>query len=226
MTDSSAALPLRADTDLTFTYDDRHWRVRGLEKQLSCERLKVNLMVARRQLVHVDTLDLYAARMRRTFIKEMGRAALKHKILAVAEEEGVAEAGYALKLLQSEGRLAIATAGKESDTGRQRTQHYEVEGPVAMLLTTTAEQPDAELANRCLVLSVNEDADHGGHSPAAAGGLHAPDHRGRLPSGAHAAPACATTAGATGGGDSLGGAVELPHRPDADAALATPRTWR
>ena len=74
----------------------------------------------------------------------------------MAEEEGVAEATYALKLLQSEGRLRIATVGKDSGTGRQQTQHYEVEGPVAMLLTTTAEQPDAELANRCLTLSVNE----------------------------------------------------------------------
>lgn len=280
---------------LTFTYDDRHWRVRGLDKQLSCERLRVNLTVERRELVHVDTLDLYAARMRRMFIKEaaaelyveeatikqdlgrvflelerrqealireqlapqtpeapemsdaerhealeflrdprlleqtladydacglvgeetnklicylacvsrqlprplsvliqsssgagktslveatlafmppetqlrlsaltgqslyyMGRTQLKHKILALAEEEGVAEASYALKLLQSEGRLTIASAGKDGDTGRQQTQHYEVEGPVAMLLTTTAEEPDAELVNRCLRLSVNE----------------------------------------------------------------------
>ena len=86
----------------------------------------------------------------------MGRTELQHKILAVAEEEGVSEAAYALKLLQSDARLAIASAGKDSDTGRQQTQHYEVEGPVAMLLTTTAEEPDAELANRCLVLSVNE----------------------------------------------------------------------
>ncbi len=38
---------------LTFTWDDRHWRVRGLDKQLSCERMKVNLMVTRRELVHV-----------------------------------------------------------------------------------------------------------------------------------------------------------------------------
>ena len=86
----------------------------------------------------------------------MGRTELKHKILAVAEEEGVAEAAYALKLLQSEGRLTIASAGKDGDTGRQQTQHYEVEGPVAMLLTTTVEEPDAELVNRCLRLSVNE----------------------------------------------------------------------
>ena len=26
------------DEQLTYTFDDRHWRVRGLEKQLSCER--------------------------------------------------------------------------------------------------------------------------------------------------------------------------------------------
>lgn len=290
--------PTENDAQLTYTYDDRHWRVRGLEKQLSCERLKVNLLVERRALVHVDTLDLYAARARRAFLQEaaaelfveeatlkqdfghvfldlelrqnalirervarhrqpeppvmteheraaalellqdpqllariaadyvacglvgeetnklvcylagvsrllprplsvliqsssaagktalleatlalmppeaqlrwsaltsqslyyLGRDELKHKILAVAEEEGVSEASYALKLLQSEGRLALAVATKESDTGRGRTEHYEVEGPVALLLTTTRDDPDSELANRCLVLSVNEDA--------------------------------------------------------------------
>ena len=42
----------------------------GLEKQLSCERLRVNLLVARRELVHVDTLDLYVARQRHTFLKQ------------------------------------------------------------------------------------------------------------------------------------------------------------
>ena len=53
--------PTAPHEQLSFTYDDRHWRVRGLEKQLSCERLKVQLLVERRELVHVDTLDLYAA---------------------------------------------------------------------------------------------------------------------------------------------------------------------
>ena len=86
----------------------------------------------------------------------MGRTELRQKILAVAEEEGVTEAAYALKLLQSDGRLTIATAEKQGDTGRQRTREYTVEGPVAMLLTTTADTPDAELAGRCLVLHVSE----------------------------------------------------------------------
>lgn len=69
---SEPALPLRAEDaeSLTFTFDDRHWRVRGLDKQLSCERMKVNLMVCRRELSHLDTLDLYASRLRKMFVRE------------------------------------------------------------------------------------------------------------------------------------------------------------
>ena len=296
---TSASPATEHASQLTYTFDDRHWRVRGLEKQLSCERLKVNLLVSRRELVHIDTLDLYAARLRRAFLEEaaaelyveettlkqdlghvlldlelrqdtlirqrvarqaepdpvlteaertaalellqepqliariladyaacglvgeetnklvcylacvsrllpqplsvliqsssasgktslleatlaflpaaaqrrwsaltsqslyyLGREELRHKVLAVAEEEGVSQASYALKLLQSEGRLSLAVATKTRDTGRSQTECYEVEGPVALLLTTTRDEPDPELANRCLVLSVNEDAAH------------------------------------------------------------------
>ncbi len=46
----------------------------------------------------------------------MGEHDLKHKILAIAEEEGVTQAAYALKLLQSEGELTIASTGKDPDT--------------------------------------------------------------------------------------------------------------
>ena len=284
------------DTDVVMTFDDRRYRARGLEKNHSLERMKVNLLVSRDGLMHVDTLDLYASRARSYFIKQaatelyteeetvkrdlarvllklealqeeqirrrltvtepkpveltdqerhealqllkapnlleriledydrcglvgeetnkealylacvsrrlenplavmiqsssgtgktsllsatlalmptedqiqysaltgqalyyMGRTALKHKILAVAEEAGVAEASYALKLLQSDGVLRIASAGKDTETGRNQTQEYEVEGPVVALLATTAESPDPELQNRCLTLRVNED---------------------------------------------------------------------
>ena len=86
----------------------------------------------------------------------MGQTSLKHKILAIAEEEGVAQASYALKLLQSEGKITLASTEKDSDTGRCQTQTYEVEGPVMMFLTTTAENPDPELQNRCITLRVNE----------------------------------------------------------------------
>ena len=86
----------------------------------------------------------------------MGETDLRHKILAIAEEAGAEKASYALKLLQSEGQLTIASTGKDPATGRLVTQEYKVEGPVAILLTTTAVDLDEELKNRCLVLSVNE----------------------------------------------------------------------
>jgi DNA primase len=86
----------------------------------------------------------------------MGDTNLKHKILAIVEEEGAENATYALKLLQSEGELTIASTGKDPATGRMVTQEYHVEGPVMMLLTTTAIDIDEELLNRCLVLTVDE----------------------------------------------------------------------
>ena len=86
----------------------------------------------------------------------LGESDLKHKILAIAEEEGVKEASYALKLLQSQGELTIASTGKDADTGQLVTQEYHVEGPVMLFLTTTAIDLDEELKNRCLVFSINE----------------------------------------------------------------------
>ena len=86
----------------------------------------------------------------------MGETDLKHKILAIVEEEGASRASYALKLLQSEGELTIASTGKDPETGKLVTQEYRVEGPVMIFSTTTAIELDEELLNRCLVLSVDE----------------------------------------------------------------------
>jgi len=274
---------------------DRRYRVRGLSKNMSYEQLKVNIFVARGETFYIDTLDIYAARARATYIKEATRELgieeptikkdighillkleelqdqqikevlcpkeksivlneadtatamdflkdpklldrilsdftrcgvvgeetnklvgylagvsrklseplaviiqsstaagktslmeailammpeedrvkysamtgqslfymegvnLKHKILAIVEEQGAQRASYALKLLQSEGELTIASTGKDANTGRLVTHAYKVEGPVMIFLTTTAIEIDEELLNRCLVLSVNED---------------------------------------------------------------------
>lgn len=86
----------------------------------------------------------------------LGEKNLKHKILAIVEEEGAEKASYALKLLQSEGELTIASTGKDAHTGRMVTQDYHVEGPVSIMLTTTSIDIDEELTNRCLVLTVDE----------------------------------------------------------------------
>ena len=88
----------------------------------------------------------------------LGTSNLKHRILAVAEEEGARRASYALKLLQSDGFLSMAATGKDPESGRMVTQEYRVEGPVMLMLTTTAIDVDPELLNRCVVLTVDEEA--------------------------------------------------------------------
>jgi DNA primase len=281
--------------EIVITLGDRRYRIRGLEKNLGFDAMKVNVLASRGDAFHVDTLDLYAARNRKLFISEVARelgadentiktdlgrvllkleelqeaqvnealkpkdktpamsdveraaalallqspdllerilidfercgvvgeatnkltgylaatsrkleqplavvvqsssaagksslmeavlamlppeevtkfsamtgqslfymqeSDLKHKVLAIVEEEGAERASYALKLLQSEGELTIASTGKDPQTGRLVTQEYRVEGPVMIFLTTTAAEIDEELLNRCLVLSVNEE---------------------------------------------------------------------
>ena len=85
-----------------------------------------------------------------------GEIGLQHKILAIAEEQGAANASYALKILQSEGKLNIASTGKDPITGRLQTQEYNVEGPVMLFLTTTSVDLDEELQNRCITLTADE----------------------------------------------------------------------
>ena len=47
----------------------------------------------------------------------------------MVEEEGAERASYALKLLQSEGELMIASTGKDVSSGRLVTQTYRVGDP-------------------------------------------------------------------------------------------------
>jgi DNA primase catalytic core len=87
----------------------------------------------------------------------MSETNLRHRVLAIVEEEGAERASYALKLLLSEGELTIASTGKDGQTGRLVTHEYHVEGPVSVLVTTTAVEIDEELLNRCIVLTVDEE---------------------------------------------------------------------
>jgi len=81
---------------------------------------------------------------------------LKHKVLAVVEDEGSETASYPLKILQSEKRLILAVTVKDTEGGMPKTELKTVEGPVAQFMTSTQAEFDEELANRYLVLSVDE----------------------------------------------------------------------
>ena len=116
---------------------------------------KSSLMEAILKMVPPEERVSYSA-MTGQSLFYMGESDLSHRILSIAEEEGASSASYALKLLQSEGELTIASTGKDPVTGRLVTQEYFVQGPVMIFLTTTAIDVDEELLNRCLVLSVDE----------------------------------------------------------------------
>ncbi len=117
---------------------------------------KSSLMEAVLDFIPEEHREEYSA-MTSQALFYMGEKNLKHKILAVSEEEGAQRAAYALKLLQSEGVLNIASTGKDPVSGKHVTHEYRVEGPVMICLTTTAQEIDEELVNRCIVLTVNEE---------------------------------------------------------------------
>lgn len=116
---------------------------------------KTSLMDAVLNLMPPEDLVRYSA-MSSQSLFYMGTRSLRNKVLAIAEEEGAKQASYALKLLQSEGKVTMASTGKDASTGMLTAHEYTVEGPVSLFLTTTSIDLDEELLNRCLVLTVNE----------------------------------------------------------------------
>lgn len=127
----------------------------GVVIQSSSAAGKSSLMDAVLALMPQEERVSYSA-MTGQSLYYLGETYLKHKILAIAEEEGAHNASYALKLLQSEGEVKIASTGKDETSGDLVTKEYRVEGPTQLFMTTTAIDVDEELMNRCLVLSVDE----------------------------------------------------------------------
>ncbi len=85
---------------------------------------------------------------------------LAHKVLAIEEEQGAAEAAYSIRTLQSAQALTIATTRSDPQTGKLRTEEYRVRGPVFILLTTTSpEAMDYETRNRFVQVGIDESAE-------------------------------------------------------------------
>jgi hypothetical protein len=113
---SAAPVPetkaLGHEREYVLTFGPRRYRVRGLEKNLSYEVLKVNLLasapasdgVPGGEAVHIDTLDLYQARARAAFVKA---ASVE---LGVAEEIIKGDVGRLLLVLEIEQEKLISAA--------------------------------------------------------------------------------------------------------------------
>jgi DNA primase catalytic core len=82
-------LPVHADVpaevgeeQVVIKLGDRTWRVRGLERNMSYDHLKVSVLVGRGDAFHVDQVELYSARHRAAFLKAAaGELQLEERIL-------------------------------------------------------------------------------------------------------------------------------------------------
>lgn len=85
---------------------------------------------------------------------------LRNKLLMIAEEEGAAQAVYSLRTLASDQRLSIAATRTDPQSGKLRTDHYEVHGPVVIIITTTSPEAfDDETRSRFVTLTMDESAE-------------------------------------------------------------------
>ena len=85
-----------------------------------------------------------------------GTKALKHKILAIEELDGMNGAIYSIRSIQSSKEITIAYTGKDSVTGEQKTMENKVEGPLMVFITTTQVDIDGETASRFVFISIDE----------------------------------------------------------------------
>ncbi|MGH9849007.1 MAG: CHC2 zinc finger domain-containing protein [Blastocatellia bacterium] len=82
---------------------------------------------------------------------------LKEKLLSIAEEEGAQAAVYSLRTLASDQHLSIAATRTDPQTGKLHTEHYEVHGPVSIIITTTSPEAfDEETRSRFVPLTLDE----------------------------------------------------------------------
>src|SRR6266536_3008575 len=82
---------------------------------------------------------------------------LKQKLLSIAEEEGAQAAVYSLRTLASDQHLSIAATRTDPKTGKLHTEHYEVHGPVSIIITTTSPEAfDEETRSRFVPLTLDE----------------------------------------------------------------------
>jgi DNA primase len=84
---------------------------------------------------------------------------LQQKVLAIAEDEGAMQAVYSLRTLASDQHLSIAATRTDPQSGKLHTEHYEVYGPVVIVLTTTSPEAfDEETRSRFVQLTMDESA--------------------------------------------------------------------
>ena len=83
--------------------------------------------------------------------------ALKNKVLAIEEDEGMQAAMYSVKTLISAQKLSVSTTRTDPKTGKLSADEYAVNGPVVVFVSTTRPNGlDDETKRRFLILTIDE----------------------------------------------------------------------
>ena len=85
----------------------------------------------------------------------MDRDRLKHKLLIVDERDGSDDAEYSIRTLQTRRKLTLAVPAKD-DKGQITTIEKVINGPIAYMESTTAQNINPENANRCFEIFLDE----------------------------------------------------------------------
>ncbi len=83
----------------------------------------------------------------------------KHRIIVLFEKHGGERADYAIRTLQSEGKLKIQVTVKNPETGQFEAQTIEKEGPTGFVTTTTASSIHAENDTRNISMFPDQSAE-------------------------------------------------------------------
>jgi len=86
----------------------------------------------------------------------LGEESLKHKFLSIEEAEGSSEASYSLKALLSAKQLNVIATDTDQQTGRKKATEYKTEGPIAVMISSTSPELEAEFASRTMIISIDE----------------------------------------------------------------------
>jgi DNA primase catalytic core len=108
-----------SDDEAVFVWGERRYRVKGLVRMLPSETLKVQLIASRKDLIHPDTLDLYAAKPRFAFA--VGAAhALGVDVNLVNQD--LSRIFVTIEQLKRERRAALSAPKIVEVTGEEREQ--------------------------------------------------------------------------------------------------------
>lgn len=85
-----------------------------------------------------------------------GKNDLKHKFIVIGEKKGSEGSDYPLRELISRKSITKAIPMKDQATGQIKTTSITVNGPIALVETTTSGLVNPENLNRCYVISIDE----------------------------------------------------------------------